>query len=174
MSSNARTKLTGRMDSSESCNEINQNEERTTDRKISTQVDVSLGQIIQTIGALDLNSYATRKSFAQGMLDLALLTANASQLKFLLTVGTAHEFYHLLLTLVIISISLQVFQAVLIIVLAMVLDLNKVEQQRKSNILNNVLIIITVISVVINVIISAFDMKTQESLLRIYSENKSH
>lgn len=63
---------------------------------------------VQSISRLDLNNYATRKSFAQGMLDLALLTANASQLKYLLTVGEAHEFYHLLLTLVVLSISLQV------------------------------------------------------------------
>ncbi|XP_055594111.1 ninjurin-2-like isoform X2 [Uranotaenia lowii] len=120
---------------------------------------------VQSISNLDLNSYATRKSFAQGMLDLALLTANASQLKYLLTVGEVHEFYHLLMTLVILSISLQVFQAVMIIILAVVLDINKVEQHKKSDILNNVLIIFTVISVVINVIISAFDMRTQGDLI---------
>nr|XP_019529779.2 ninjurin-2-like [Aedes albopictus] len=134
--------------------------------KNTEQVDLSLGDLVQSISRLDLNNYATRKSFAQGMLDLALLTANASQLKYLLTVGEAHEFYHLLLTLVILSISLQVFQAVMIIILAIVLDINKVEQHRKSDILNNLLIIFTVISVVINVIISAFDMKTQGDLLR--------
>ncbi|KXJ77222.1 hypothetical protein RP20_CCG008075 [Aedes albopictus] len=134
--------------------------------KNTEQVDLSLGDLVQSISRLDLNNYATRKSFAQGMLDLALLTANASQLKYLLTVGEAHEFYHLLLTLVVLSISLQVFQAVMIIILAIVLDINKVEQHRKSDILNNLLIIFTVISVVINVIISAFDMKTQGDLLR--------
>lgn len=100
----------------------------TEENKNAEQVDLSLGDLVsgidhgmyrkvmqhfvysqvQSISRLDLNSYATRKSFAQGMLDLALLTANASQLKFLLTVGVAHEFYHLLLTLVILSISLQV------------------------------------------------------------------
>lgn len=135
-------------------------------RKNETERDIGIGEVLQQIGKLDLNDYATRKSFAQGMLDLALLTANASQLKYLLTVGEAHEFYHLLLTLVIVSISMQVFQAVIIIILAVVLDINKVEEHRKSNILNNILIIFTVISVVINVIISAFDMKTQNDLLQ--------
>lgn len=135
--------------------------------KNQTERDISIGEVLQSISKLDLNDYATRKSFAQGMLDLALLTANASQLKYLLTVGEVHEFYHLLLTLVIVSISMQVFQAVMIIILAVVLDINKVEQHRKSDILNNILIIFTVISVVINVIISAFDMKTQNDLLRL-------
>lgn len=42
------------------------------------------------------------------MLDIALLTANASQLKYVLQVGAKHEFYRLMLTLITISISLQV------------------------------------------------------------------
>lgn len=58
--------------------------------------------------ALDANRYATKKTIAQGMLDIALLTANASQLKYILQVGPKHEFYKLMLTLVTISISLQV------------------------------------------------------------------
>ncbi|XP_049540224.1 ninjurin-2-like isoform X2 [Anopheles darlingi] len=128
--------------------------------------DVTARELFNSIKGLDLNSYATRKSIAQGMLDLALLTANASQLKYILTVGTAHEFYHLLLTLIIISISLQLFQALLIVVLAVVFDVNKVEEQKRSDYLNNILTGITVISVVVNVIISAFDMKSQSDVLK--------
>ncbi|GFV54883.1 hypothetical protein TNCV_4446591 [Trichonephila clavipes] len=33
---------------------------------------------------IDVNLYATKKSVAQGMMDIALLTANASQLKYIL------------------------------------------------------------------------------------------
>jgi hypothetical protein len=58
--------------------------------------------------ALDANSYATKKTIAQGMLDIALLTANASQLKYVLQVGEQHEFYTLMLWLISISIVLQV------------------------------------------------------------------
>ncbi|XP_050090406.1 ninjurin-2-like [Anopheles aquasalis] len=128
--------------------------------------DLNARELFNSIKGLNLNSYATRKSIAQGMLDLALLTANASQLKYILTVGVAHEFYHLLLTLIIVSISLQLFQALLIIVLAVVFDVNKVEEQKRSDYLNNILIGITVISVVVNVIISAFDMKSQSDMLK--------
>ena len=43
------------------------------------------------------------------MLDVALLTANASQLKYVLQVGEDnHPFYHLMLALIILSIILQV------------------------------------------------------------------
>lgn len=55
-----------------------------------------------------MNNYATRKSIAQGMLDLALLTANASQLKYILQLGETYQFYSLLLWLVLTSIGLQV------------------------------------------------------------------
>ncbi|CAG0882209.1 unnamed protein product [Darwinula stevensoni] len=58
---------------------------------------------------LDNNKYATKKTIAQGMLDIALLTANASQLKYVLSQGKdRYEFYTLMLVLISISIVLQV------------------------------------------------------------------
>jgi hypothetical protein len=44
---------------------------------------------------LDANVYATKKTIAQGMLDVALLTANASQLKYLLQLGKEQQFFYL-------------------------------------------------------------------------------
>ena len=59
--------------------------------------------------ALDANRYATKKTIAQGLLDVALLTANASQLKYVLQVGVEkHPFYYLMLSLIVISMILQV------------------------------------------------------------------
>lgn len=57
---------------------------------------------------MDANRYATKKTIAQGMLDIALLTANASQLKYILQVGHQHEFYTLMLILISVSIIMQV------------------------------------------------------------------
>jgi hypothetical protein len=54
------------------------------------------------------NNYATKKTITQGLLDIALLTANASQLKFVLEVGETHPYYVLLVTLLAVSIALQV------------------------------------------------------------------
>lgn len=62
----------------------------------------------EKISGLNINDYATRKTLAQGMLDLALLTANAAQLKRIMTIGVGHRFYYLLMTLISISICLQV------------------------------------------------------------------
>lgn len=58
--------------------------------------------------SMDANRYATKKTIAQGMLDIALLTANASQLKYILQVGHQHEFYTLMLILISVSIIMQV------------------------------------------------------------------
>merc|ERR1712170_47955 len=51
------------------------------------------------------------------MLDVALLTANASQLKYVLQVGEEHPFYELMLSLIIISIILQVAQGIILLVI---------------------------------------------------------
>jgi len=65
---------------------------------------------------LDTNVYATKKSIAQGMLDVALLTANASQLKYLLQVGREHEFYVIMVSLISTSIVLQVLIALVLLI----------------------------------------------------------
>ena len=64
--------------------------------------------LLQPSKPLDANRYATKKTIAQGMLDIALLTANASQLKYILQVGPRHEFYSLMLGLIATSMILQV------------------------------------------------------------------
>lgn len=46
------------------------------------------------------------------MIDLALLSANASQLKAILTIGHSYQFYTLMLILILTSIFLQVSNSV--------------------------------------------------------------
>ncbi|XP_059059624.1 ninjurin-1 isoform X2 [Achroia grisella] len=69
------------------------------------------------VKGLDANRYATKKTVAQGMLDIALLTSNASQLKYVLQVGPKHEFYTLLVVLISISIVLQASAGVLALII---------------------------------------------------------
>ncbi|XP_047739303.1 ninjurin-1 isoform X3 [Hyalella azteca] len=57
---------------------------------------------------LNPNTYATRKTIAQGMLDIALLTANASQLRYVLNLGDKHDNYQLMVGLIVTSLVLQV------------------------------------------------------------------
>ncbi|CAL1606892.1 unnamed protein product [Knipowitschia caucasica] len=56
--------------------------------------------------SLNLNHYATKKSAAQSMLDVALLMANSSHLKTVLYVGPQYRFYIPLMVLLCLSITL--------------------------------------------------------------------
>lgn len=62
-----------------------------------------------------MNHYANKKSAAESMLDVALLMANASQLKAVLEQGSDFTFYVPLITLISISLILQIVVGVLLI-----------------------------------------------------------
>lgn len=56
----------------------------------------------------DVNEYQNKKTLAQGMMDLALLSANANQLRYVLAVGVNHPYYYVGVIFISISIILQV------------------------------------------------------------------
>lgn len=62
-----------------------------------------------------MNHYANKKSAAESMLDVALLMANASQLKAVMEQGPDFTFYVPLITLISISLILQIIVGVLLI-----------------------------------------------------------
>lgn len=64
---------------------------------------------------LNMNHYANKKSAAESMLDVALLMANASQLKAVLEQGPDFTFYIPLITLISISLILQILVGILLI-----------------------------------------------------------
>ncbi|VEN49077.1 unnamed protein product [Callosobruchus maculatus] len=118
-----------------------------------------IGGNLRFFKTLDVNKYATKKTIAQGLLDVALLTANASQLKYVLQVGEKHEFYVLMLTLIIVSIVLQVLQAILCVLLGSKLDINKENHQDDANKANNIILCLNIVVMATNILISAFEMK---------------
>ncbi|XP_059491265.1 ninjurin-1 isoform X3 [Neocloeon triangulifer] len=115
--------------------------------------------------AIDANRYASKKTLAQGMLDIALLTANASQLKYILQVGKQHEFYTLMVTLISVSIVLQILVGVLFVVLGN-LNINKEKDQRKADVINNITTGIIFVISLVNVIISGFGLDAKPALLQ--------
>lgn len=66
-----------------------------------------------------MNHYANKKSAAESMLDVALLMANASQLKAVLEQGSAASFFLPLIVLISISLVLQILVGVLLIFIGM-------------------------------------------------------
>ncbi|KAF0310908.1 Ninjurin-1 [Amphibalanus amphitrite] len=108
---------------------------------------------------LDPNRYATKKTIAQGMLDVALLTANASQLRYVLQVGEEHEFYTLMVTLISLSIILQVLIGVLSLSLNLLRDcrMDREDYARSANGINYTTLAFVFVITTTNVLISAFD-----------------
>ncbi|XP_023444294.2 ninjurin-2 isoform X1 [Dasypus novemcinctus] len=104
---------------------------------------------------INLNHYATKKSVAESMLDVALFMSNATRLKAVLEQGPSSHYYAALISLISISLLLQVVIGVLLVVTAR-LNLNEVEKQWRLNQLNNATTILVFITVVINVFITAF------------------
>ncbi|XP_049810038.1 ninjurin-1-like isoform X4 [Schistocerca nitens] len=106
---------------------------------------------------LDANRYATKKTIAQGMLDIALLTANASQLKYVLQAGSKHEFYSLMVGLISTSIVLQVLAGSLTLVLLR-LNINDPGRHYTAAVINHICLAFVMGSCVTNTIKMSFGL----------------
>ncbi|XP_035999779.1 ninjurin-1 isoform X1 [Fundulus heteroclitus] len=109
---------------------------------------------------LDMNHYATKKSAAQSMLDVALLMANSSQLKTILYVGPGYRFYIPLIVLLGLSITLQVVVGLLLVFLAAKYDLNDTRKHAKLERMNNAATVFVFFTVLINIFITALGFQS--------------
>ncbi|KAM6986562.1 ninjurin-2-like isoform 4-T4 [Aplochiton taeniatus] len=128
-------------------------------RDIDSQLlsNMPAGGGIQGGGAsnLNMNLYATKKSAAEGMLDIALFLANITHMKTVIEQGAGFRYYIAVLTLISFSLALQMVAGVLFIIIARC-DLNKVSNQRLLDMLNNVVTGVVAVTTFINIILSAF------------------
>ncbi|KAK6473896.1 ninjurin-1-like [Huso huso] len=104
---------------------------------------------------INMNHYANKKSAAESMLDIALLMANASQLKAVVEQGPSFSFYVPIVVLISISLILQVVVGVLLIFIVKY-DLNDENRQARLDLLNNIATGLVFIIVVVNIFITAF------------------
>uniref|UniRef100_A0A8C1HXX4 Ninjurin 1 n=3 Tax=Cyprinus carpio TaxID=7962 RepID=A0A8C1HXX4_CYPCA len=107
---------------------------------------------------LNMNHYANKKSAAESMLDVALLMANASQLKAVLEQGPQNTLYTSLITLISLSLCLQVLVGILLI-FTVKWNLNDEQKHLRLNVLENITTGCIFIIVVINVFITAFGVQ---------------
>ncbi|XP_065577635.1 ninjurin-2-like isoform X3 [Artemia franciscana] len=129
-------------------------------------------EVIAVRKGLDTNKYATKKTVAQGLLDVALLTANASQLKYILSTGKQHDFYNAMVALIATSIVLQVLVGILMLSLNFLRDCrtDDAEYKRSSNWLSTANLALVFCVVIINLFISAFDPTSVGSITTIISD----
>ncbi|XP_070594633.1 ninjurin-1 [Erythrolamprus reginae] len=109
-------------------------------------------------GRINMNHYANKKSAAESMLDIALLMANASQLKAVVDQGPTFGFYAPLIVLIGISLALQIAVGVLLIFIVKY-DLNDPKRHTKLDFLNNLATGLVFIIVVVNIFITAFGVQ---------------
>ncbi|XP_008850998.1 ninjurin-1 isoform X1 [Nannospalax galili] len=107
---------------------------------------------------INVNHYANKKSAAESMLDIALLMANASQLKAVVEQEPPVAFFVPLVVLISISLALQIGVGVLLIFLVKY-DLNNPAKHAKLDFLNNLATGLVFIIVVVNIFITAFGIQ---------------
>ncbi|XP_013916819.1 PREDICTED: ninjurin-1 [Thamnophis sirtalis] len=124
----------------------------------ATPPDEGRRQWPRTNRQINMNHYANKKSAAESMLDIALLMANASQLKAVMEQGPSFGFYAPLITLISISLALQIAVGVLLIFLVKY-DLNNPAKHARLDFLNNLATGLVFVIVVVNIFITAFGVQ---------------
>ncbi|XP_041047820.1 ninjurin-1 [Carcharodon carcharias] len=112
--------------------------------------------------SINFNHYANKKSAAESMLDVALLMANASQLKAVVDQGSAFNYYVPLIILISISLIFQIIVGILLIFIVKY-DLNDPRKHTKLDILNNIATGLVFIIVIVNIFITAFGVQRPQS-----------
>ncbi|XP_026833518.1 ninjurin-1 isoform X2 [Drosophila erecta] len=103
----------------------------------------------------DVNAYQHKKTLAQGMMDLALLSANANQLRYVLETRSEHRYFYPSLLFISLSIIFQVAVGVGLILNGQY-NIKKGYDICRANRINNYTVIGIFIVTVVNVLISAF------------------
>ncbi|XP_058830345.1 ninjurin-A-like [Topomyia yanbarensis] len=120
--------------------------------------DLPPGVITTTTGTRvipDLNVYQQKKSLAQGMMDLALLSANANQLRYVLESNVRHPYFYVSLIFISTSIICQVAVGIGLIWKSRY-NIKNQDDFCKADRINNMVTIGIFIITLVNVLISAF------------------
>ncbi|XP_052780891.1 ninjurin-1-like isoform X1 [Mya arenaria] len=116
-----------------------------------------------------LFNYNTRKTIASGLFDVALVIANATQLKALVKAGPGYNFYYPNIVLICLSVLLQFIVAGFLVKLAS-MEAEKPPEERELLVrrnkgkmrLNNATVLLIVGIVFINVFIGSFGIEMTE------------
>ncbi|XP_053713595.1 ninjurin-2 isoform X1 [Synchiropus splendidus] len=121
------------------------------------------GGPLQAGAELNMNLYATKKTAAEGMLDLALFLANVTHMKTVIEQGAGYRYYAAVLTLISFSLVLQIIAGVLIVIIARLESSGLSSHRRLLNFLNTSVTAIIFLTLTTNIIKSS--LGTQRSCL---------
>jgi len=114
----------------------------------------------QSLVTPDVNVYQHKKTLAQGMMDLALLSANANQMRYVLQTDGRHPYFYPSLIMISMSLLLQIAVGIGLIWNS-VYNVKKHEQMCKANKANNWTVIGIFLVTILNVFISSFGVVDQ-------------
>lgn len=100
--------------------------------------------------------YAKKQIAAEGMIDIALLTANANQLRFIIAYNSHSATYELTLGLIIASLILQVFAGSFIIFKRQFLVKGQPNYSERKRTYRNILVFVIFLIITINVFVTSF------------------
>ncbi|XP_028161985.1 uncharacterized protein LOC114353977 [Ostrinia furnacalis] len=106
----------------------------------------------------DVNTYQQKKNLAQGMMDLALLSANANQLRYVIESSSAgHPYYYLSVVFISLSIILQVAVGVGLIMNSRY-NVKEEKDICKADKINNMTVLGIFLITIVNVFIASFSV----------------
>jgi len=108
----------------------------------------------------DVNVYQHKKTLAQGMMDLALLSANANQMRYVLQTDGRHLYFFPALIMITMSLFLQIAVGIGLIWNS-VYNVKEHDQMCKANKANNWTVIGIFLVTILNVFISSFGVVDQ-------------
>ncbi|CAO1333917.1 unnamed protein product [Diamesa hyperborea] len=126
-----------------------------TENGVSNQVELEMYDLSDDSKKVNLTFYQQKKSLSQGMLDLALLSANANQLRYVLESLNTHPYSYFCLVFIILSIVFQIAVGVGLVLNTRYNIIIKDEAHKANSNNNNITIGILLITV-INIIVPAF------------------
>uniref|UniRef100_A0AAG5DG12 Ninjurin n=1 Tax=Anopheles atroparvus TaxID=41427 RepID=A0AAG5DG12_ANOAO len=112
----------------------------------------------------ELTSFVQKKSFAQNMMDIALLSANTNQLRYVIDLGEKHPYYSTSLFLIVLSLVMQVVVGLSMLYMSRYNMKNKTEMKEASH-MNNLSVAGVFLVTLVNVFISTFNGAGGEGLM---------
>ncbi|XP_045536854.1 ninjurin-A isoform X2 [Papilio machaon] len=107
----------------------------------------------------DVNTYQQKKNLAQGMMDLALLSANANQMRYVLESSTSHPYFYPSLVFISLSVIFQIAVGVGLIMNSRY-DVKDEKEICKADKINNMTVLGIFLITIVNVFITSFSVAT--------------
>ncbi|XP_013173066.1 PREDICTED: uncharacterized protein LOC106121799 isoform X1 [Papilio xuthus] len=114
----------------------------------------------------DVNTYQQKKNLAQGMMDLALLSANANQMRYVLESSTAHPYFYPSLVFISLSVIFQIAVGIGLIMNSRY-DVKDEKEICKADKINNMTVLGIFLITIVNVFITSFSVATPTAVAAV-------